>query len=89
MDQLDALIDKRAKQRDAERKREAMYAQSVRRYHARRRKRNQEAWHEFHLDQAERIERTAAILAADHRSKAEALHGEPEEDANTCREEEV
>jgi hypothetical protein len=73
MNQLNALIDKRAKQRDAEREREAMYADSVRRYHARRRKRNREARHEFHVAQAECIERTAASLAAEHRSKAEAL----------------
>jgi hypothetical protein len=73
MDQLDALVHKRAKQNAAQRKREAMYADSVRRYHARRRKRNREAWHEFHVSQAECIERTAASLAAEHRSKAEAL----------------
>lgn len=76
MDQLDALIDKRAEQRDAERQREAMYAESVRRYHDRRRKRNREAWHEFHVSQAERLERTAAELAASHRARAEALADE-------------
>jgi hypothetical protein len=75
MDQLNALIDRRAKQRDAEREREAMYAESVRRYLALRQKRKREAWHEFHLSQAQRIERTAASLAAEHRSKAEALAG--------------
>jgi hypothetical protein len=53
-----------------------MYAQSVRRYLALRQKRNREAWHEFHVSQAERIERTAASLAAEHRSEAEALSGE-------------
>jgi hypothetical protein len=75
--QLDALIDKGAKQGEAEKEREAMYAESVRRYHARRRKRNRVAWHKFHVSQAERIERTAASLAAEHRSKAEALLEEP------------
>jgi hypothetical protein len=77
MDQLNALIDKPAKEGDAEREREAMYAESVRRYHARRQKRNREAWHEFHVSQAQRIERTAASLVAEHRSKAEALLKEP------------
>jgi hypothetical protein len=76
MDQLDALIDKRAKQQDSEREREAMYAQSVRRCHDLRRKRNRTAWHEFHVSQAERIERTAASLVAEHRAQAEALDGE-------------
>ena len=76
MDQLNALIDKRVKQRDAEKEREAMYAQSVKRYYALRRTRNREAWHEFHVSQAQRIERIAASLAAEHRSKAEAMSGE-------------
>ena len=73
MDQLDDLVDKRAKQNAAEREREAMYAESVRRYHARRQERNRAEWREFHLGQASSIERTAAELAASHRSKAEAL----------------
>jgi hypothetical protein len=76
IDQLDALIDKRAKQRDAESEREEMYAESVRRYQDLRRERNRAAWHEFHVSQAERIERTAAELAASHRAKAEALSEE-------------
>lgn len=76
MDQLDALIDKRAKQGGAEREREAMYAESVRRYHARRRERNRAAWREFHISQAERLEQTAASLAAEHRERADALGGE-------------
>ena len=79
MDQLDALIDKRAKQNATERQREEMYAKSVRRHHDLRCKRNREAWHEFHVSQAERLERTAASLAAEHRSKAEALLEEPGE----------
>jgi hypothetical protein len=78
VDQVYALIGQRAKQRDAEREREAMYAESARRYHARRRKRNREAWHEFHVSQAERIERTAAKLAASHRAKSDALAGDGE-----------
>ena len=51
MDQLDALIDKRTKQRgDAEREREAMYDESVRRYHKRRRECSRQLWRSYHLD---------------------------------------
>ncbi len=75
MDQLDALIDKRAKQGDSEREREAMYAESVRRYYERRRECNRQLWRSYHLDQAERLERTAAELAASHRAKADVLAG--------------
>jgi hypothetical protein len=73
MDQLDALIDRRAKQNAAEREREAMYADSVRRYHQRRREHNRRLWRTYHLERAECLERTAAELAASHRVKAKAL----------------
>jgi hypothetical protein len=73
--QLDAPIDKRAKQGDAEREREAMYAESVRRYYERRREHNRQLWRSYHLDQAKRLERTAAELAASHRAKADTLAG--------------
>jgi hypothetical protein len=75
MDQLDALIDKRGKQNAAEREREELYAESVRRYYERRRECNRQLWHSYHLGQAERLERTAAELAASHRAKADALAG--------------
>ena len=76
MDQLDALIVKRAKQQgNAEREREAMYAESLRRYYERRRECNQQLWRSYHLGQAERLERTAAELAASHRAKADVLAG--------------
>ncbi len=75
MDQLDALIDKRARKGDAEGEREAMYAENVRRYHERRRECSRQLWRSYHLDQAERLERTAAELAASHRAKADALAG--------------
>ncbi len=75
MDQFGALMDKRAKQNAAEREREVMYAESVRRYHERRRERNRQLRLTYHLDEAERLERTAAELAASHRAKADALAG--------------
>jgi hypothetical protein len=56
-----------------------MGRETTRRYNEKRQQKNKEAWHTFHLSQAERIERTAAELAADHRARAEALAEEPEE----------
>jgi hypothetical protein len=76
-DQLDTLIDKRAKQGDTER--EEMYAESVRRYHERRRERNRELWRAYHLERADCLVRTAAELAAEHEAKAQALLEEPGE----------
>lgn len=75
MNQLDPLIDQRGKQNAADREREELYAESVRRYHERRRERNRQLWRTYHLDRAECLERTAASLAAGHRAKAEALAG--------------
>ena len=71
--ELDAFVEKRSRESGAEREREEMYAESVRRYHARRQERNRELWRAYYLDQAERLERTAAELAADHRARAEQL----------------
>jgi hypothetical protein len=42
------------------------YAGSVRRYHSRWRKENRAAWSALVLEQATRIERTAAELASEH-----------------------
>ena len=52
-----------------------MYAQSVRRYYERQRERDRQLWRTYHLERAECLERMAASLAAEHRSKAEALAG--------------
>ena len=71
MDQLNALIDKRAKQGDAEKEREAMYAESVRRYHTRRRKRNRAAWYAFHTH----MQNLHLGLAEEHAEKAAGLAG--------------
>ena len=71
--QIDQFINKRARENDEQRRVEAAWAESARRYHARRQERNRAEWREFHLGQASSIERTAAELAASHRSKAEAL----------------
>ncbi len=71
--ELDRLVEKRAREaRDAERV-EEMWASSIRLHHARRREENASAWRSYHLEQALRLEATAAGLARDHRARAEAL----------------
>ncbi len=71
--ELDRLVERRAVEaRDAERV-EEMWASSIRLHHARRREENLAAWRAYHLRQAERLLRTAAELAAEHRARAEAL----------------
>ncbi len=57
----------------AERAPEELYAESVRRYQERRRKESRAAWASYHLNQAARLEATAAELAAFHRAQALAL----------------
>lgn len=49
------------------------YQESVRRYHASRRREARAAWHAYHLEQAARIERVAAALVEGHRRRAEEL----------------
>jgi hypothetical protein len=71
--ELDQLIEKRARQaKDADEEHDLWQA-SVAKYNGKRRRQNREAWRTFHLHQAEAIERTAASIAAEHRSRAEAL----------------
>jgi hypothetical protein len=76
--QIDVFISKRAEAKKAANAKEAAWAESVRRFKVRRRERNRELWCAYHLDRAECLERTAAELAASHRSKAEALANEGE-----------
>jgi hypothetical protein len=51
----------------------ALWAETTHRYNTRRQQENREAWHAYHLAQAERLEATASELASRHRSKAQAL----------------
>ena len=75
--EIDNFILKRARERaDAPRIEEA-WAESERAHREKRRQKNREAWYEFHLSQAEAVERTAASIAAEHRARAEALAEEP------------
>jgi hypothetical protein len=71
--ELDRFIEKRARAGEDQRRVEAEWAISERRHRERRRERNRELWRYWHLDQAERLERTAAELATDHRAKTAAL----------------
>lgn len=57
----------------AEIEREELYAESVRRYHGRRRKENRAAWYAYHADQAERLRRTMEPLIAFHEARAKEL----------------
>jgi hypothetical protein len=63
-----------------------LWLASVRAYNARRQRENAAAWYAFHMDQAKRLERTAASLAAYHRQRAEALLVEGREEENCERE---
>ncbi len=68
--QLDQFIERRAREaRDASLV-EVAWAESVRLYNGRRRETNREAWRAYHLEQAERLEATAAELARNHRARA-------------------
>jgi len=55
------------------REREEMYAESVRRYNARRRRENSARWYAYHTEQAERLRRTLEPLIAFHEAKARKL----------------
>ena len=70
---IDAFILSRSRSQEEANREEAAWAESTRRFNERRRERNRLLWREYHLRRAEGLERTAAELAASHRSKAEAL----------------
>jgi hypothetical protein len=70
---LDAFINRRSRVKEKANAEEAAWAESTRRYNARRRERNRQEWRAYHLNQADCLERTAAELAARHRAKAERL----------------
>jgi hypothetical protein len=72
-DQLVRFIDHRARQNGEERPEEVMYAESVRRYHSRRRKEIAAQWYAYHSDQAERLRRSMTVLVAFHEEKARQL----------------
>ena len=71
--ELGKLIDRLAQKNGASEERETLWAESVRAYHEKRRRELTEAWASYHREQAERLEKTAAELAAGHREKAQKL----------------
>ena len=71
--ELDAFIARRSRQSTEQRPEEVMYAESVRRYHARQRKEMAAQWYAYHADQAERLRRTMEPLIAFHEARAAAL----------------
>ena len=74
--ELDSFVTKGDKQRQetgGERAREELWRESVRVYHERREAASREAWAAYHRSAAERIERTAAVIAAEHRARAAML----------------
>jgi hypothetical protein len=74
--ELDRFISRRVREAgDAQRAQrvEEEWAESVRLHYSRRRESLREAWRAYHLEQAARLEATAAELAAGHRARAEAL----------------
>ncbi len=71
--ELQACIARRSRKEPDRDEREPSYAASVRRYHSRRREEIAAAWCSYHQEQAARLERTAARLAASHRDAARKL----------------
>lgn len=72
-DQIDRLIDSRAAGRDKANALEAMYTESVRRHHEKRRRQHRDLWLDFHLGQAKRLRKTMEILIARHEAAAAQL----------------
>ena len=74
--ELDSFVTKRDKQRQetgGERAGEELWHESVRVYRERREAESRKAWAAYHCSAAERTERTAAVIAAEHRARAEML----------------
>lgn len=73
--EIERFIERRS-QTDADREREEMYAASVARHNARLQAERRAEWADYHEGQAQRLESTAATLAADHRATAARLRAE-------------
>ncbi len=70
--ELDRLITKRHDPRDGDTLLEPTYAESVRRYNARRQEENRSEWGSFH----EKMSRLHAWLSEEHAQKARLLSGD-------------
>lgn len=82
--EIDRIIERRARERNDANRVEELWRESVRKVNGQRREENRVLWHDYHMDQAERIERLASEIAAGHRAKAEELMPEkqPHEQAH-------
>jgi hypothetical protein len=75
---LDRLVERQAEKNGAEREREALWAESVRRYRARQQQDHRLAWYEYEM----RLYRIHSGLASEHLRRAEKLeNGRHEEGA--------
>ncbi len=72
---IDEFINKRAKERTKANAAADLWRISERIHLEKLRRENAAAWCSYHLSQAERLERTAADLAATHRQRAAELGG--------------
>ncbi len=72
---LDEFINSRSKEKGKANSEADLWRISERRHHEKLRRENAAAWCSYHLGQAERLERTAAELAATHRRRAAELGG--------------
>jgi hypothetical protein len=70
--ELDAMIERRSRQRDSEEASE-LWKESVMAYTARRREEMRAAWHEYHQDQAARHRAVLESLIARHEGEAARL----------------
>lgn len=71
---IDALIERRSKERERADELEALWRASERKDREKRRRDNREAWHAFHCH----LQELHSAIAEEHRSKAEQLLDEPE-----------
>jgi len=76
--EIDHFIQRRAREKADANRVEELFAESERRHQDKRRRENRDLWRSYHLDQAERLERTAASIAEEHRARAAALAVEEE-----------
>jgi Holliday junction resolvase-like predicted endonuclease len=67
--ELDAFVEKRAREAKEANAVEAAYAESVRRFHQKRHQQNAQQWLAYHDEQLRRHEATFAALASHHRAE--------------------
>jgi antirestriction protein ArdC len=74
---LDEFINSRSKAKEKANAEEDLWRISERIHLEKLRRENAAAWRSYHLGQAERLEQTAAALAASHRQRAAKLGPDP------------